>query len=353
MTDEVKRSLSMARLRFNSRSPFFSVLLSNLKVIQVDDNDAIQTMATDGSSLFINGRFWLGLTVEERDFGLAHELLHIAFNHMGRLNGRHPEKWNCAGDYAINLDLQQAGFAMVKGVLFDFKYHGMTADEIYALLPPVMKGCGCGGILPGEPAHGEAERWKGVLDRAIQAERMYGDGSILNILKFGEFAPIVDWRTALWDVMGNDVDFDGFDRRLIHEEIYTETLIDVAEAKGMCAICIDTSGSVMDVLGQFVAEVKEIVDLYQIKPPLYYADAEVIGPLEIEEIERPRGGGGTSFVPFFEEVESRGYQRVVYFSDLDGEYPRSTEAEVLWVVPAGVTRVPPFGRVVKILGEGK
>jgi predicted metal-dependent peptidase len=83
--------------------------------------------------------------------------------------------------------------------------------------------------------------------------------------------------------------------------------------------------------------------------PLYFDDADLVGPLPLDELDRPIGGGGTSFIPFFQEVAERGYERVVYFTDLCGAFPDRTDADVLWVVPPGVTDTPPFGRVVKIL----
>ena len=352
MTDEVKRSLSQARLRFNSRSPFFSVLIGNLRIEQVPDDDEIQTAATDGSSLYINGPFWMAMPPPERDFVLAHEVLHIAFKHMNRCGNRDHDRWNAAGDYAINWQLSQLGFTMPPVGLIDQKYKDLTADEIYSLLPTGPCKC-CKGMIGNGTSEEEARRWGSVLDKAVQMDRMYGNSSMNKFLKYGEFAPIVDWRAALWNIMGNASDFDGYDRRMVHSETYVEELVDRSDTKGMCAVILDTSGSTMPVLGQFIAEVQQIVDLYQLDCPLYWADADIIGPLKIEEIDKPMGGGGTSFVPFFEEVERKGYERVVYFTDLEGLFPKSTNADVLWVVPAGTRAVPPFGRVVKIMKEEK
>jgi len=354
MTEEVRKSLSQARLRFNAKSPFFAVLIGNLHIEQVSDDHEIQTAATDGSSLYINGPYWMKSTAAERDFILAHEVLHIAFLHISRRGNRQPERWNAAGDFAINLQLQGLGFTLPQGVLIDHKYDRMTADEIYDLLPSEKCTCCHGMIGDGQPTEADIAWWKGVLERAKHADRMYGNNAVGVYLKFGEFQPTIDWRKELWNIMGNSTDFSNFDRRLVHESTYVEELVNRSDTKGMCAICIDTSGSVMNVLGKFIAEVKEIVDLYQIEVPLYWADYDLIGPLDIEEIDRPRGGGGTSFVPFFEEVKRKEYERVVYFSDLDGEYPCGTDADVLWVVPTGTVKIPPFGRVVKIMkGDDK
>jgi predicted metal-dependent peptidase len=71
-------------------------------------------------------------------------------------------------------------------------------------------------------------------------------------------------------------------------------------------------------------------------------------------VPAPRGGGGTSFEPFFAHVEStRGeVQRVlVYLTDGYGTFPKERPAEpVLWVVTAGglASEQFPFGDVARL-----
>ena len=107
----------------------------------------------------------------------------------------------------------------------------------------------------------------------------------------------------------------------------------------------------MSVLGKFCGEVQQIASLYGSENlTLYFADCELIGPLPVSEISTPRGGGGTSFVPFFEEVEKRRIKTAVYLTDLDGSFPeKPPNCDVVWVLPPGVREKAPFGRFVKIL----
>jgi len=99
------------------------------------------TMATNGVTHYYNPDFINGLKVDhlgnetptqELVLGVqAHENEHDARRHHTRRGGRDPIKWNVATDYAINVDLVDAGFKLPKGALIDVKYRGMSAEDIY------------------------------------------------------------------------------------------------------------------------------------------------------------------------------------------------------------------------------
>ena len=67
-----------------------------------------------------------------------HEALHCTWAHHLRRNDRDPKKWNIATDYAINSELHRSRaisyWEMPEDALYDSKYDGKTADEIYAIL---------------------------------------------------------------------------------------------------------------------------------------------------------------------------------------------------------------------------
>jgi predicted metal-dependent peptidase len=352
MSPDIERLLMGSRIRIKGKSPFFSVLIGHLPVVQVPDDSEIQTAATDGRFMYVNRPFWLSLTPDERDFVYVHETLHAALGHCWRLHGRIPAKWNIACDYVVNLICDEADFVSPKGAPFDYKFIGMTVEEVYALIPDhfVCWWCMSGDIKQaGGSAQQSASTWRSATAAAKAAERMYGSGTDGKLLDFHEEKAVVDWRSVLWKMADSNQDFDSWDRRMIHSEMYVEDLVRRSDAAGLNALFIDTSGSTFHVLGKFVGEVKQIAEITGQEFPLYFDDCELIGPLPLSEIDRPRGGGGTSFVPAFEEVERKGYGKVVYLTDLDGKFPDKTSAETLWVVPPGVTKKPPFGRVVKIV----
>lgn len=66
-----------------------------------------------------------------------------------------------------------------------------------------------------------------------------------------------------------------------------------------------------------------------------------------------RGGGGTSFIAPFIEVEKDGINPafLIYLTDMEGEFPRDDPGyPVLWAstVKKSRAKVPPFGDVIEI-----
>lgn len=156
-----------------------------------------------------------------------------------------------------------------------------------------------------------------------------------------------------------ETDFNGFDRRFTGRKLYLETL----EGESVRVyVAIDTSGSIGDQeLRLFLSELGGILRSYpHLDCELYYADAAVHGPYELQPdspLPKPVGGGSTSFVPFFENVQRRhamDYQTGVgvYLTDGYGKFPEvAPELPVLWAVtPGGLDlKEIPFGETVRLL----
>src|ERR1700674_2677540 len=111
--------------------PFFGSLLFRLKGRECR---SIQTMATDGVSLFYNPEFVETLNAATLAGTLAHEVMHPALHHHVRRSGRDPKRWNIACDYAINPLLVDAGLSLPEGVLLDDRFRAMSAEQIYNLI---------------------------------------------------------------------------------------------------------------------------------------------------------------------------------------------------------------------------
>ena len=112
--------------------PFYGTLLANLTMVE---NAQFPTMATDGRSIHYNPDFVKAQSDDEVLFTVAHEAAHCANKHHLRRGTRDPRLWNEATDYVINGDLLKAGFGkMPKGGLYDKKYDGMSAEDVYAIL---------------------------------------------------------------------------------------------------------------------------------------------------------------------------------------------------------------------------
>jgi predicted metal-dependent peptidase len=171
----------------------------------------------------------------------------------------------------------------------------------------------------------------------------------------------LDWRSYLWRyLVQTPNDFMGFDRRFIGRGLYLEAL---QGESVQVFVAVDTSGSIGDKQMQlFLSEVQGILRAYpHLTCELYYADAQAYGPYLLEadsEIPKPVGGGGTSFVPFFEAVSlNRDWYSsgvCVYLTDGYGTFPQESPVlPVLWVVtPGGLDAQQfPFGETVQLLSN--
>jgi hypothetical protein len=122
---------------FHGYNQFFKDLAYKLDIVYVDDA-SVPRAATDGSRIFINPKFWAGLSVKQAQFVIAHEILHCSLLHFDRLYGRDHNQWNIATDYEINLLLVNNQLISMNetqqiGALISHKYEGMGAEEIYEL----------------------------------------------------------------------------------------------------------------------------------------------------------------------------------------------------------------------------
>lgn len=132
--DPVVQAIIAARVSLLFNQPFFGMLATRLQI--VDASKWCPTAAVDGRHLFYNREFIKGLSQDELLFLVCHEVLHCAYDHLGRRGGKDPQTWNVANDYIVNATLtaEKIG-AMPKGGLLDPKYTDqMTSEEVYRLL---------------------------------------------------------------------------------------------------------------------------------------------------------------------------------------------------------------------------
>jgi predicted metal-dependent peptidase len=69
-----------------------------------------------------------------------------------------------------------------------------------------------------------------------------------------------------------------------------------------------------------------------------------------EALNKPKGGGGTSFIPPFEYLEKNGIDPkcVIYLTDGYGTFPSESDVKVptMWLMTTDVE--PPFGECVRL-----
>jgi len=97
------------------------------------------TAATDGKNIYFDPEYLSNLSDDDRLFLVAHEVMHIKFEHMYRLKTKDGEKrdsdvWNEATDAIINANLERDGFTVKEGYVNRPEALNYTAEEFYQIL---------------------------------------------------------------------------------------------------------------------------------------------------------------------------------------------------------------------------
>ncbi|PZV07123.1 MAG: hypothetical protein DCF22_22580 [Leptolyngbya sp.] len=365
-----QRRITAAVLKLQTRSPFFATLAL---FTHIHPTETIDRAATNGRDIFINPKFAQTLSTPALDGLLLHEVLHAALLHIPRRQTRDRLPWNIAADIVVNgMVAQQEGMEVPPGAIQDKSLEHLSVEEVYELIQKENRVYSCELVdlvgsgeaaLGSEYSQSELETyWRDAMHQAIAIARSTrSQGSVPTGFEreIGNLThPQLDWRSYLWRyLVRTPTDFSGFDRRFVGRKLYLETL----EGESVRVyVAIDTSGSIGDQeLRLFTSELSGILRSYpHLECELYYADAAVYGPYELQVdsvLPRAVGGGGTSFVPFFETVQHRhdSYQTelCVYLTDGYGTFPQDApRLPVLWVVTPGGLDLKnfPFGEAVRL-----
>ncbi len=380
-TADFTQLISASLLRLRMKSPFFGTLAMFARFVPTT---TIPSAATDGRDIFFNPEFLATLPTAQQDGVLLHELIHAALLHPSRLREREPERWNIAADIVVNgMILQQQGVELPPGGLRDEKLEHLSVEEVYELLRssapnhhqltnPDLLANSVTSEDPPAPQQSHrldnsqrellAAHWRQAIQQATAISRTTQWGK-LPIGIDREFEAIVnpqlDWKAHLWRyLVQTPNDFQSFDRRFIGRGLYLEAL----QGESIRVyLAIDTSGSVSQkTLDLFMSEVSGILGAYpHLECDLYYVDNEADGPHSIalnDPLPSPQGGGGTSFVPFFDRVRETwdGHTQAIciYLTDGYGEFPIDVPVlPTLWVVTPGGSDLArfPFGEAVRLI----
>lgn len=111
--------------------PFFGSVVAS---VDYKENKDISTADTDGETIYYNPEYLEGLSVEEQTFIFAHEVCHIAFNHILRSEGKNPELWSIATDGVINQFLKRDGLKIAPGGVDMAEAINYDAEQLYEKL---------------------------------------------------------------------------------------------------------------------------------------------------------------------------------------------------------------------------
>lgn len=385
---------------------FYGSLVYSMALIPATEvrGQIIDTMATDGTTIWYNPAFVLSLTMGQTKGVLCHEVMHKANGHHLRRNGRQPQEWSVAADYAINPSIIAGRMQLPAGALIDKLFDKLSAEEIYDFRTKMQaspkQGLGAGPPQAGKKA-GKAPATGDIVDKGkptpsgLIFEPINEDGSSLSPAQVSEKLaelqveivqaaraaerngvlpagverivsearkPTVDWRDALRRYMselgaGND---SSTWRRVNRRALAMGTYLPSHLTSGIDHMVIiqDTSGSITSSPhAVFVAEMERMIeDLAPKEVTILACDAKVQWMETFSDGDEPefrsKGGGGTAFQPAFNAIEKAGITPdvAIYFTDLkcwsqyqDPGYP------VVWAKwGKGMFKQPAFGEVIEV-----
>lgn len=391
---EVQAKVLKARIALSLRQPFLASSIMRLPIRDATAYPWCQTMSTDGYHIFYNAD-WVGeLTQPELRGVLAHEVLHVLFQHSNRRKSRDPEKWNIATDLAINLILLAQGFLLPKGGLVDRSYWNMPAEKIYSLLQHDQRKlrCGTGGdegdeetpgvLLPvgRDLLDGDDPRTLGVGDtdrpdsqqlndlcaslRQESASKLHGSAAgYFQAECLAHEKSKLDWRALLREWMQDRIKTDWsmwpYSKRHLHRGFFLPSV--GVEAPGHMVFAVDTSGSMSTaVISKILGEVRAYRETFPCRLTVVQADAAIrevrdyddFDGAEIGDEFKVIGRGGTDFRPVFAWVaENAPNALVVYATDGYGTFPnRSPSNPVIWLLYDSISGKGrfPFGYCVEV-----
>lgn len=367
--DRVREKLITARVGLLLKKPFFGNLATRLELTPADG--WCETAATDGRKFYYNHKFVDSLRPREVEFLFGHEVLHVVYDHMGRIDARDKRMWNVAADYAINLDLvdQKVGELITTvAALYDTKYRGKCAEEIYdelfknakkinlddlldQLLDEHMDGDPSdgdgkdGGDSSGQPGEGKPGSGKPKLseeekrqirdeikEAVLAAAQQCSAGDLPAGIKrmIGDLtAPKMNWREllrqSLESTMVNDYSWLRPDRKGWHMDAIMPGM--VQDERIDIAVAIDMSGSISEAQGRdFLSEIQGIMNQFGgYRIHVWCFDTQVYNPRiyqddDCEDITSYQlaGGGGTSFECNWEFMKENNIEpkRFIMFTDM-------------------------------------
>ena len=388
---EVREILITARVGLLLKASFFGNLATRLKLVNADEWCA--TAATDGRNFYYNTRFIKMLRPKEVEFLFGHEVLHCVYDHFGRRGDRNPQLWNIADDFCVNADLKKhhvGEFITSVPCLYDHKYDGMSAEEVYDILyekadkidindllnkmiddhmdgDDEQDGSGGDGNEEGKgrPKLSKEERQqiKDEIKEAMLAAASASDaGNIpagVKRLIQDLTEPKMNWRELLRMQLESTIKSDftwmrasrkGWHMDAVMPGMKVDPMIDIA-------IAIDASGSIDEsMLKDFLGEVQGIMDsfpAYKIHVITFDTDAYNPAQYDSDNLDdicdyEVKGGGGTDFTCIFdylkrEEIEPK---RLVVFTDglPFGSWGDENYADTVWILHGTTTIEPPWGQ---------
>jgi len=360
---KAREKILQARVGLVLGHGFFGNLAMRLKLENADN--WCSTAATDGRKFYYNTQFINSMSVGNMMFLFCHELLHAAYEHVGRVGSRDRNIANIAMDYVINADLVKHGLGTkINPCLYDKKYEGWSWEQVYDDLISNSQKISVDDLadmLLDEHIEGEEEgNGSGESDengkdskgrpRLSKEDRAQIKDEIKEALLAANAAtgaagnvpagikrmisdltdPKINWKDLLNQQIQSVVKHDytyAIPARKNFANGFSMPSMQRDEAVDVC-VAIDTSGSISPAqLNEFVSEVKGIMGSYSdFTVKLWCFDTKTyqhaeFDPNNVHEIDEynAQGGGGTDFDANWTYMKNEGIEPKIFIMFTDGE----------------------------------
>lgn len=390
----MKSDIEVLKRKMLVKYPFFGSVVTNVDYKESKD---IIAAATDGKIIYYNPDFLNELNISEQIFIFAHEVCHIAFNHILRSENKDNDLWNIATDAVINQFLKRDGLTMVQGGVDIKEAINYDVETLYEKLLQNKQSLESDKSKQdvGHDSHelweqavkkykeenvnekkdktglekkqeelektGEKDAFKKnleekkkqleglkeeILKQSLQAGTL-ANGDVRSISDIGTSKPIIDWRYALREAIKYDVDWS-YKNAIIEDGIIKANLEEqpIPEAE----IVLDTSDSINNkLLRGFLRECKNILKQSRLKVGCF--DTKFYGFHEIKTLSDIdnmilEGGGGTNFEVAVNAFTRRVENKII-FTDGYASMP-NTSIDVIWIVFGNKKINPKSGKVIYI-----
>lgn len=390
----MKSDIEVLKRKMLVKYPFFGSVVTN---VDYKENKDIIAAATDGKIIYYNPDFLNELNISEQIFIFAHEVCHIAFNHILRSENKDNDLWNIATDAVINQFLKRDGLTMVQGGVDIKEAINYDVETLYEKLLQNKQSLESDKSKQdvGHDSHelweqavkkykeenvnekkdktglekkqeelektGEKDAFKKnleekkkqleglkeeILKQSLQAGTL-ANGDVRSISDIGTSKPIIDWRYALREAIKYDVDWS-YKNAIIEDGIIKANLEEqpIPEAE----IVLDTSDSINNkLLRGFLRECKNILKQSKLKvgcfDTKFYGFHEIRTLKDIDNIIL-EGGGGTNFEVAVNAFTRRVENKII-FTDGYASMP-NTSIDVIWIVFGNKKINPKSGKVIYI-----
>ncbi len=375
--------------------------------LELKEDPGCKTAWTDGIYIGYEPKFILESPETTCDFLIAHEVMHVKFDHINIPEGYDFEVWNYSCDHVVNLIANDVGFVVPYGALMDKRFAGMSAHQVYDILMKEkqgkqnqqqqgqqsqqqqgqqsqqrqQQGTGQGkdskkneqigqvkrptnkdGSIMSESEKNELKRsWQQSMVQAQTIARKAGEMSrdmekILSEILSPRPDASEYIRKFVDELSQTDISWKRLNKRYLCQDLFLPTAY--SKDLGHIVVAIDTSGSLymdQDALKLIAGNLDLIMDSYEgVSMTVLYCDYSIRGTQELSREDMPisleaKGGGGTKFNPVFEYLEEENIVPTCLLYFTDGRvknYPDSPFYPVLWVGSEDFE--PPFGDFVRM-----